>query len=353
MFQLSEFLSPRPEPWWPLLRQVGVEHVVAVMRGAEQEQRMYAAVGGAAGTTSWAVGEEPWTEASLRADMELFATHGFTVAAIEDTAPMDAVRLGLPGRDEQIEHILTQVRAMGRLGIPVLCYNWMAFSSWARTRSAVPTRGGALVTGFRLSDTADLPPLTDPAGVTPDVLWDALAYFLDAVLPDAEEAGVRLALHPDDPPLPALRGVPRIISSLDAYRRLLRTSSSPSNAITFCQGNFALMTDDVPAAIRELGGSDAIAFVHFRDLRGRADDFVEAFHDDGQTDMGACLRAYRDVGFSGPLRPDHVPTLEGESNDRPGYGVLGRLFATGYIRGLQHAIYGRPGASPLAGTSTG
>jgi mannonate dehydratase len=125
--------------------------------------------------------------------------------------------------------------------------------------------------------------------------------------------------------------------SLDAFRRLLDLYSSPANSVTLCQGNFALMTDDLPAWIRELGARDAIAFVHFRDVRGSASSFEETFHDDGQTDLAACMRAYEEVGFTGPLRPDHVPTMAGERNDRPGYETLGRLFANGYIRGLAHA----------------
>lgn len=340
MIDLAEILSPRPEPWWALLKQSGVRHVVAFLRGAEQEQRMFKALG--LGSVAVDAPPEPWGFQALEQDVRLFAEHGFDVVAVEDTAPMDRTRLGLPGRDEEIDRVITQVRAMGRLGIPVLCYNWMAYSSWARTEIAIPTRGGALVTGFSLQQAEELGGLVEPGRITAEQLWSALEYFLDAVLPEAESAGVRLALHPDDPPISVVRNLPRIMSSLDAYRRLLGVSASASNAITFCQGNFALMTDDLPAAIREFG--EAIAFIHFRDLRGDASEFHEVFHDDGQTDMAACLRAYQQIGFRGPLRPDHVPTMYGENNDRPGYGVLGRVFALGYIRGLQHAIYGHPAA---------
>ncbi|QOR70837.1 mannonate dehydratase [Ruania alkalisoli] len=346
MFQLSEFLSPRPEPWWPLLRQVGIDHVVAMMRGGEQEQRMYASVGGTERVPDGADGVQPWSEEALKQDVGTFAEHGFTVAAVEDTPPLDAVRLGRPGRDEVIEQVLEQVRAMGRLEIPVLCYNWMVHSSWSRTRPDIPTRGGALVTGFSRAEAERAERFVVDA--TGESLWSALEYFLAAVLPVAREAGVRLALHPDDPPLPQVRGIPRIMSSVDAFRRLRGLDDSPANAITFCQGNFTLMTQDLPATIRELG--DAIAFVHFRDVRGSAADFVETFHDDGQTDMPACLRAYQDSGFEGPMRPDHVPTMAGESNSRPGYEVLGRLFSAGYVRGLEQAIYGHPSVRDAGGS---
>jgi mannonate dehydratase len=339
--KLSEMLSPRPEPMWELIKQCGVTDVVALLNGAEQDLRMFASVGkdGPRGT---AAADEPWSEEAIRRDRDLFAEHGFKVVAIEDTAPMDDVRLGLPGRDEQIENVITQIRAMGRLGIPTLCYNWMAISSWGRTSVDLVGRGGALVTGYRAADADAMPPRAEPGAVTEDQLWDALQYFLDAVIPVAEEAGVRLGMHPDDPPRERDRNVPRIMRSPGAYRRLMSMRPSPSNGITFCQGNWALMGEDLPTLIREFGGKDQIAFVHFRDIRGTCDDFVETFHDEGQTDLPECMRAYSEVDFSGPMRPDHVPTMHGESNERPAYGTLGRLFALGYIRGLEQTVFGKP-----------
>jgi mannonate dehydratase len=339
MMKLSEMLAPRPaEPLWTLLRQCGVDHAIALLRNGEQEQRMFASVGARPGPGD---GDAvPWGEDAIAHDVEVFAQHGFTVAAIEDTAPLDKARIGLPGGDEQIANVQEQIRAMGRLGIPVLCYNWMAVSSWARTDIAVETRAGALVTGFDQSASEELGPLVESGEITAEQLWETLERFLHAVVPVAEEAGVRLGLHPDDPPLPVVRGVPRIMSSLDAFRRLLDLYPSPCNGVTLCQGNFALMTDDLPAWIRELGARDAIQFVHFRDVRGDASSFVETFHDDGQNDLAACMRAYAEIGYDGPMRPDHVPTMAGEANNRPGYETLGRLFANGYVRGLADSAFG-------------
>lgn len=341
MIQLSEMLAPRPEPLWKLVKQCGVDNVVATLNGAEQDQRMFASVG-KDGFVGAAADDTPWSEASIVRDVAAFAEYGLTTIAIEDTAPMDKIRLAQPGRDEQLDNVITQVRAMGRLGIRTLCYNWMAISSWGRTSTDTVGRGGALVTGFRASDSEALPPLAEAGEVTEEQLWSGLQYFLDAVIPEAEEAGVRLGMHPDDPPRAIGRNVPHIMRSPDAYRRLMALKPSPSNAITFCQGNFALMGEDLPTLIREFGARDQIAFVHFRDVRGTADDFVETFHDEGQTDLPECMRAYAEIGFSGPMRPDHVPTMEGESNERPAYGTLGRLFAIGYIRGLEHAVFGKP-----------
>lgn len=341
MIQLSEFLAPRPEPMWNLIKQAGVTNVIASLNGGEQDQRMFASVG-TKGFSGRAADDVPWSEAALTRDMGVFAEHGMTVIGVEDTAPMDKVRLGLPGRDEQIENVITQVRAMGNLGLRTLCYNWMALSSWGRTDTEIVVRGGALVTGFRLADTEGMAPLVAPGEVTEEQMWDALQYFLDAVVPVAEEAGVRLGMHPDDPPRPVDRNLPRLMRSADAFRRLRAMRPSVNNAITFCQGNFALMDgEDLPTLIREFG-VDGIAFVHFRDVIGTAFDFRETFHDEGQTDLPECMRAYAEIGFAGPMRPDHVPTMYGETNARPGYETLGRLFAIGYIRGVEQAAYGRP-----------
>ena len=350
MIQLSEMLPPRPEPWWRLIKQCGVDTVVALLNGAEQDQRMFASVG----AKSYGASRDddlPWGLKALTRNNEIFAAQGFTVIGYEDTAPMDKVRLGLPGRDEEIENVVTQIKAMGQLGLTTLCYNWMALSSWGRTDIAIPDRGGALVSGYKLVESERRPALVEPGEVTEEQMWSALKYFLDAVVPVAEEAGVRLGLHPDDPPRARDRNLPRIMSSVSAYRRMLDLYPSTHNAITFCQGNWALMGDvvtgetDLPSLIREFG-ADRIAYVHFRDVRGTVEEFQETFHDDGQTDLPECMRAYAETGFSGPMRPDHVPTMAGETNERPGYETLGRLFALGYIRGVAQSAYGHPAAKP-------
>ncbi|MCH2665825.1 mannonate dehydratase, partial [bacterium] len=109
--------------------------------------------------------------------------------------------------------------------------------------------------------------------------------------------------------------------------------------ITMCQGNFTLMTEDLPSVIRDFGAQDKITFVHFRDVQGTVTKYQETFHDEGKTNMLACMEAYRDIGFDGVLRPDHVPTMEGDSNERAGYSSIGRLYAIGYIKGLRESVY--------------
>jgi mannonate dehydratase len=220
----------------------------------------------------------------------------------------------------------------------VWCYEWMPVINWTRTSVSVPSRGGALATAFDYELMRDAP-LTEYGVVPAERVWENLKYFLDAVVPVAEKANVKLAMHPSDPPIQTMRGMPLIMNSIENFQRLLDLVPSPVNGITLCQGNFTLMTEDLPGVIRNLGGQGKIFFVHFRDVRGTAYKFVETFHDDGKTNMLECMRAYRDIGFEGVLRPDHVPTMEGDSNDNPAYSSVGRLFAIGYVKGLRQAVY--------------
>lgn len=324
MVQIAEALRSTPSPLWRLVRQCGVRHVVAgvplrPVPGEDPENQPYAYM-------------------PLLRRKKAYEDAGFEVAVIESRPPLTKAKLGLPGRDEEIEVACELIRNMGRLGIPVWCYEWMPVFNWMRTSATVPARGGALATGYD-HDLMRNAPITEYGEVSEERLWENLEYFLKRVVPVAEEFGVKLAMHPDDPPLSPIRGLGRIMRSLDNYQRLLDLVPSPVNGIAFCQGNFALMTNDVPAAIRRFGSK--IFFAHFRDVRGTAERFVETFHDEGQTDMLECIRAYKDIGFHGVLRPDHVPTMEGDSNDVPAYSSVGRLFAIGYITGLREAVYGK------------
>jgi mannonate dehydratase len=348
--RIAEFFLPYPSRLWTLAKQVGVEHAVAILpydpppaQGQSAPQN-WPHIHGARRLSDIARDEQgryPWEHGPLAALQARFAAHGLELAVIESSPPMSRVRLGLPGRDEELEQIAVMLRAMGRLGIGVWCYNFIPIASWARTSVDTPDRGGALVTAFRQADAPAAVELPEGVTLTHEQLWDNLKYFLERIVPVAEEAGVRLALHPDDPPLPLLGGVPRIIHSVQAFDRVLDLAPSPANGLTLCQGNFALMTDDLPGVIRHFGHLGQIHFVHFRDVRGAPEDFRETFHDLGPTDLLACLRAYRELGYRGVLRPDHVPTLAGEDNASPGYATLGRLHAIGYIRGLMESVYGR------------
>jgi mannonate dehydratase len=343
MLNISELLEPTPSPLWRLVKQAGVDEVVSLLDGAEQQWRWPKSEGSQVYTpTPYEVapeGERPWDLPALTWMQEKYRDYGLKLSVLEDTAPMDAIRLNGPGRDEAIEWVTDQIRAMGRLGIGTLCYNWVAIIPWARTSNNEVLRGGALTSGYDNEVMLAAPKMIEDGSVTHEQLWEGLEYFLRAVVPVAEEAGVRLALHPDDPPIPYVRGVPRIMGSPEAYERMLDIVPSSQSGITFCQGNFALMSDDVPTLIRQLGRDGRIFFAHFRDVRGTREKFVETFHDEGPTDMLECMRAYADIGFEGVIRPDHVPALEGDSNSSFGYSTLGRLYAIGYMTGLREAAY--------------
>jgi mannonate dehydratase len=192
-----------------------------------------------------------------------------------------------------------------------------------------------VVTSFNVDDVPDS--ITSNPPISEEELWTNLEYFLKRVVPVAEKANVKLSMHPDDPPITPIKGVSRIMRTIDNYHRLLQLVPSKMNTITMCQGNFTLMTDDLPREIRRFG--DKISFVHFRDVRGVPTKFEETWHDAGKTDMLATMKAYKDINFDGVLRPDHVPTVEGDSNENAGYSAFGRLYAIGYIRGLQQAVY--------------
>jgi len=262
---------------------------------------------------------------------------GLTLSVIEVMPVPSRVKLGQAGRDEDIENYCQSLRNMGAAGIPVLCYNWMVALGWLRTSLTTRVRGGAQATSYE-HELMQRGPLTEAGIVTEEQLWRSLEYFLKIVVPVAEEAQVKLAMRPDDPPLSPIRGVGRIMTSPENFQRMLDLVPSPVNGITFCQGCFAEMGIDIPETIRHFGRQDRIFFAHYRNLKGTALHFTETFHDDGDTDMFAAMQAYYDVGFEGPMRPDHVPTFEGDDNARPGYSLLGRLYAVGYMQGIIEAV---------------
>ena len=256
---------------------------------------------------------------------------GMQLTVFEGYIPHDQIVHGRPGRDEQIELWTSLIKDLGKAAVEVICYNFIPDGDWSRTSVTQPQRGGALVTGFDI-DTFKRP---TSETVSREQLWDNLEYFLKRIIPVAENAGIKLAMHPDDPPMGSLAGQDQIISSVEGFDRLFQISSSPVNGMCFCQGTFAEMGVSIPETIAYFG--DHIHFVHFRDVDGTVPRFAETFHDNGITDMAAAIRAYRSIGFDGPMRPDHVPVLEGETTENSGYTMLGRLFAVGYMKGLMEA----------------
>lgn len=313
--KLASVIWPLSEHDLRLAAQCGVEGVVTRYAGPELNDLL-----------------------EIKARIESF---GLELAAIEGYLPIEKIKTGTDDDGAELAAMKTLIEHMGKAGISVLCYNFMAGTDWVRTSTTTPARGGALVTAFDLSEAEKAVSLdrADEAiseeRIDADALWSNLEAFLREVVPVAEANGVTLAMHPDDPPLPEFLGKARIMNSVENFERLVALVRSPRNAICFCQGTFAEMGVDIPETIRRLGPH--IKYVHFRDVRGTAESFVETFHDDGPTDMAEAIRVLKEVGFDGSLRPDHVPQLDSEEDGEPGYTMLGRLFAFGYIRGLIHA----------------
>ena len=259
-----------------------------------------------------------------------FINYGITPVIVE---PMpncvhDHIKAGDSKRDESIEQVIKMLPIMRKLNIDTICFNWMAHIGWLRTASNIVERGGALVTGF---DFKDFKPVD--AAISAEELWQNYKYFLDAVVPVAEKYDIKLALHPDDPPLPKLGDVSRIMISADNIKKAIY-DIHPSDilGVTMCQATFHMMGENVEQVIRDL--ANKIYFVHFRNAVGNKLCFRETFHDNGDLDMAKLILLYKELGLNVPVRVDHVPTLVGEDTEVAGYAAMGRLFAIGYLKGL-------------------
>ena len=263
-----------------------------------------------------------------------FIDFGIKPVAIE---PMpneihDHIKAGDEKRDESIEKAIKMFPIMQKFGIDSICFNWMAHIGWLRTSSDFLERGGATVTEFKMEDFKP----TDKK-ITAKELWDNYEYFIKAAIPEAEKYGIKLALHPDDPPVPNLGDVERImISRANIRKAVYDICPSDSLGVTMCQANYFIMGEDLEDVIREF--ADKIYLVHFRNTKGVPTQFRETFHDNGDIDMAELLKIYNKYHINVPIRVDHVPTLKGEQSTLAGYDALGRLFAIGYLKGLMQAI---------------
>ena len=289
--------------------------------------------------------KKAWDPEVIKATKEAWDNLGIKWSVVEGPPSLGSqTKLGLKGRDEEISNFITFMKNLKQYGdVDIICYNWMPVISWARTNKSRPGRGGALVMDFDY-EIMKKAPLTEYGEVTKDDLWKNLEYFVKAVMPEADKIGMRLSMHPDDPQVDVIQGISRIMNNVTNFDRLIEMHKTRSNGVTMCQGNFALMGTDIPALVRRWG-KDIINFVHFRniqDLSGTVPSvkFTETFHDEGQIDMFEAMKAYVEIGFDGPMRPDHVPTMatEVEAGLSGGYTTLGNLFAIGYMRGLAESI---------------
>lgn len=264
-----------------------------------------------------------------------FTDFGITPIIIEPmpNALHDHIKAGDEKRDECIEKVIKMLPIMDSLDIRTICLNWMAHIGWLRTADSIPERGDALVTGFDLAEFR-------PTGkkITADELWYNWEYFIKAVIPEAEKYGIKLALHPDDPPLPRLGDVERIMISYENINRAIHTVESDNLGVTMCQATYLMMGEDLYDVIPKL--ADKIFFVHFRNAVGNKFKFNETFHDNGLIDMADIIRLYNKCGVNVPIRVDHVPLMAGEKQETAGYTALGRLYAIGYLKGILQSIEG-------------
>lgn len=290
--------------------QMGVTHIVAHLPGAE---------------TFPSMSEGYWSLDDLNRFRETIESEGLKLEAIENFPPQhwSDILLDGPRRDEQMANLKKTIRNMGAAKIPVMGYYFSLAGVWGRVHGPYG-RGGATSVGYIEDEMPPQkpiphgevwgvkidknPPPGDIGVVTSDEMWGRLEWFLKNLVPVAEEAGVRLAAHPDDPPLPVLRGTGRLITHPDHYQRLLDIAPSRHNALEFCQGTIAEMQGaNVYDAIRQYASQGKIAYVHFRNVVGKAPNYKEVFLDEGDVDMLECLKIYAECGYPGVLIPDHTP----------------------------------------------
>ena len=268
----------------------------------------------------------------LKTTRALAERHGLRFYNAAMSGP-DEITLALPNRDQKIVQWCNWIRAMGSVGIPTLGYNFKPIGNF-RTTSA-HGRGGVQYSTFDYEEFIQSPPSHPNKQIDAASMWDHLEYFLQHIVPVAQEANVRLALHPDDPPIPEpLAGAARIVSSLEQYERIFNLVPSPANAMLFCQGCVTEMGVDVLQAIRHIGQLNKIVYVHFRNIIGTPRNFKEVFVDEGQVDMYKAMQTYKECGFEGPFMMDHTPSIPDDQAGRQGHA-----YATGYIRALLQAVY--------------
>lgn len=243
-----------------------------------------------------------------------------------------------PDRDRQIDDICQMIRNAARAGIPALKYN-LTIIGIPRTAPTIG-RGGARYSTFKYDSAKQDPPLTDAGPIDADAYWERITYFLRRVVPVATEHQVRLACHPQDPGMPrgkGWRGVETVLGSVEGLDRFVSIAESPYHGLNFCQGTVAEMLDapgeQIFDVVRRFGRRGKIFNVHFRNIAGGFLDFRETFIDDGDVDMLKAMRVYKEIGYDGMMMPDHVPSIEGDTNNLQGFA-----FAFGYIKALIAAV---------------
>ena len=331
-------------------RQAGATHIVAHLVSYFSRSDELNTAGSL--DEGWGVSvpeEERWTYEGLRDLRLLVEGEGLELAAIENFEPAHwyDVLLDGPRKVEQLEKLATIVRNAGRAGVPTIGYNFSIAGVWGRTTGS-SARGGAQSVGF--NDPEDLPM---PLGMVQNMIYDIELYrcaaggaglgevsaeqmrsrlseFLETLVPVARDAGVRLAMHPDDPPISRLRGTARVAWCPEQYEQAVDLVRDPHSAMELCLGTVSEMPyADVYALANRYASEGRAAYVHFRNVRGKAPHYDEAFIDDGDVDMGRLLRSLIEAGYEGVVIPDHTPQL---TCDAPWHA--GMAYTLGWLRGV-------------------
>lgn len=303
---------------------------------------------------------ESWSYERIMALKTQVENAGMHISVIESVPVHEDIKLGKPSRDKYIENYCTTIKNLSKAGIHTVCYNFMPVFDWTRSSLDYPLEDGSTALVYEADKIAKVNPLSgdlslpgwdssytkktlkavfdEYANITEEDLWNNLEYFLKRVIPTAEQAGVKMAIHPDDPPWPIF-GLPRIITSKKNLDRMMKLVDSEYNGITLCSGSLGVTRDnDIPAMIRHFG--NRIHFAHCRNvLIGEGGSFEETAHMSkmGSLDMREILKAYKDIGFDGPMRPDHGRMIWGETG-KPGYGLFDRALGCAYLNGLWEGL---------------
>ncbi len=304
---------------------------------------------------------EIWPVEKIMALKAKIEAHGLKFEVIESVPVHEDIKLGKPSRDRLIANYAQTLRNLAACGLKVVCYNFMPVFDWTRTTLDMQLPDGSTTLGFDmdvvdridLSKGINLPGwdasyrpgelkalLAEYASIGEEALWAHLEYFLKGVIPAAVEAGIKMAIHPDDPPRPIF-GLPRIVKNRDDLARLLSIVDVPANGLTLCSGSLGGdARNDIVALVREFAGRGRIHFAHLRNVKvTERGDFHETGHRsaDGSLDMAEIIRAYYEAGFDGYARPDHGRMIWGETG-KPGYGLYDRALGAVYLNGLWEGI---------------
>lgn len=337
-------------------KQAGATHIVAhLVDYFSGGPRIPESTGRASGWGPTHRVDKPWTLDEVAGVQKLVNDAGLELHAIENFDPghwYDVLLAG-PKRDEQLEGLQNNLRILGELGIGRMGYNFSMAGVWGHYKGPV-ARGGAESIGFNAAALGEQPEIpvgqiwnmdydeaavADPHGatigeVTADELWSRIEYFLAAMLPVAQETGVRLCAHPDDPPLPSLRNTARVLTSEAGLDRFVGLADTPLHSFDFCQGTVSEIPGiDIYELIARYAKADRIGYVHFRNVQGRVPEYHETFLDEGYVDMFKALRTYRDNGFDGMLMPDHTPQMTCDASWH-----AGMAYALGYMKAAIRAV---------------